>query len=306
VPKTVILSGPTGTLPVSFTYASSAGASTFQCQLDAGGWQPCPAGGISYGAVPPGNHTFSVRADLGDPAPPQRTWTQAAPTPVPGSSVPGGTILVAGQYVESPNAQYRLVMQDDGNLVLDTQGRELWSSGTVGHPGATAAFQADGNLVVYGPDGRALWSAGSDGHPGSTLTVQDDGDVVVYAPGGVAVWNTATFADTMTPGTELAAGQYLRSANAQCQLIMQADGNLVLSCGGNTLWTTATFGHPGARVAMQADGNLVVYSPANAALWSSHTDGHPGATLALEDDGSVVVYAPSHQELFARAGFIGS
>ncbi|MDQ1532147.1 MAG: pseudomonalisin, partial [Microbacteriaceae bacterium] len=193
VPRTMILSGPSGStsaLPVSFTYASSAPSAAFQCALDASAWLACPAGGISYAAVVPGSHTFRVRADLAgvvDPAPPQRTWTQVAsgtpPTGTPppallGNTVPGGTAFAAGQYLRSANGQYQLIMQGDGNLVLYTQGRALWSSGTAGHPGSTAQFQGDGNLVVYGPDGAALWNAGSVGHPGSTLALQDDGNVV--------------------------------------------------------------------------------------------------------------------------------
>ncbi len=66
------------------------------------------------------------------------------------------------------------------------------------------------------------------------------------------------------------------------------------------VWTTATSGNFGAYAVMQVDGDFVVYpgghsSPApghqTPALWSSGTFGHPGATLALLADGTTVVRA---------------
>lgn len=41
---------------------------------------------------------------------------------------------------------------------------------------------------------------------------------------------------------------------------------------------------------MQTDGNLVLYAPYETALWSSVTGGHPGAYLAVQNDGNLVVY----------------
>lgn len=50
-------------------------------------------------------------------------------------------------------------MQNDGNFVVyDAGGVALWSTGTVGNPGARLAIQDDGNLVVYRADGQALWA----------------------------------------------------------------------------------------------------------------------------------------------------
>lgn len=69
-------------------------------------------------------------------------------------------------------ATYGLLMQGDGNLVLEllphgyAQLKDripLWSSGTTGHPGAYAVSQGDGNLVVYAPGHRPLWSSNTAG-----------------------------------------------------------------------------------------------------------------------------------------------
>ena len=41
---------------------------------------------------------------------------------------------------------------------------------------------------------------------------------------------------------------------------------------------------------MQSDGNLVTYEFGGKSTWASHTSGRPGAYLAVQDDGNVVVY----------------
>jgi hypothetical protein len=76
-------------------------------------------------------------------------------------------------------------------------------------------------------------------------------------------------------------------------LVMQGDGNLVLSQGSRALWATMTNGRGGAAATMQGDGNFVVYTAGGAALWHTHTYRFPGAWLAVQNDGNVVVYSGS-------------
>ena len=62
VPDTTITAGPSGTVAstsATFTYTSTEAGSTFQCQIDGGGFGACPA---SYTGLGQGSHTFSVRA----------------------------------------------------------------------------------------------------------------------------------------------------------------------------------------------------------------------------------------------------
>lgn len=81
-PETTIESGPSGTVDTrsaSFTYSSSESGSTFECRLDDGDFEPCPADGSSHTGLADGEHTFHVRAtDAGDNTdltPASRTWT---------------------------------------------------------------------------------------------------------------------------------------------------------------------------------------------------------------------------------------
>jgi hypothetical protein len=43
---------------------------------------------------------------------------------------------------------------------------------------------------------------------------------------------------------------------------------------------------------MQTDGNLVLYGYSHEPVWASNTQGNPGAFLAVQDDGNVVIYRP--------------
>jgi Putative amidase domain len=100
-----------------------------------------------------------------------------------------GETLGSGASLTSPNFDYTLVMQPDGNLVeYSPGGLAIWSSGTVGNPGAVLKDQGDGNIVLIAPGNVPIWSTRTVGQPQTALLLQNDGNVVVYAEGNVAVW----------------------------------------------------------------------------------------------------------------------
>lgn len=99
-PDTLLLSGPSGTVPSSsatFEFSSEPG-STFQCKLDGGLYEPCSSPKV-YTSLPVGLHTFQVRAIDGignvDQSPAIRSWTVqqntpptiTSPKPAPGSVI---------------------------------------------------------------------------------------------------------------------------------------------------------------------------------------------------------------------------
>jgi hypothetical protein len=104
--------------------------------------------------------------------------------------------------------------------------------------------------------------------------------------------------DTLNAGDSLAMGSQLRSANGAYSLVMQSDGNLVLYQGtpsaSSAVWATGTWSQPATwrptRADMQGDGNFVLYNPTGFASWATGTHNHPGARLVLQDDRNVVVY----------------
>lgn len=86
-------------------------------------------------------------------------------------------------------------------------------------------------------------------------------------------------------------------------LLFTNEGNLELhSPAGSKLWESRTSGRGAGKLAMQADGNLVIYDRALAKpLWSTNTSGHRGAFLAVQEDGNVVIYTPDRKPLWSTA-----
>lgn len=95
---------------------------------------------------------------------------------------------------------------------------------------------------------------------------------------------------TLTSGARLNVGQNAYSPDGRLKLAMQSDGNLVLynKESGTALWSAGTKG--GSFAVMQGDGNLVVYNTNGHAEWNSGTHGNSGASLALQNDGNMVIY----------------
>lgn len=87
-------------------------------------------------------------------------------------------------------------------------------------------------------------------------------------------------------------GDKLTSQNGKYYLTYQSDGNLVLytTISNRALWATNTNGRSAYRVAMQTDGNFMVYSAPNTAIWKTNTLDKQ-AVLILQDDGNLVIYS---------------
>jgi hypothetical protein len=52
------------------------------------------------------------------------------------------------------------------------------------------------------------------------------------------------------------------------------------------VWETGTLAE---KLAMQGDGNLVVYAAGDEPVWASNTDGNPNALLCLDSEGSMSI-----------------
>jgi hypothetical protein len=100
-PETSITYGPVSTYAntARFEFTSDEDGGTFSCRLDAGAWGVCFSPS-HYSALPPGPHTFSVRATdpagNTDPSPAPWSWTVLDPPSTTSdlSAAPGATGLV--------------------------------------------------------------------------------------------------------------------------------------------------------------------------------------------------------------------
>lgn len=97
-----------------------------------------------------------------------------------------GEELFVEEDLWSPNGQFRLLYQSDGNLVLYGPYGPVWDTGTFGLPNRLA-MQGDGNLVIYDGYWNAVWASGTVS-PGAWMALSDDGFIVVYSSSGSALW----------------------------------------------------------------------------------------------------------------------
>ncbi|GAA3754538.1 CHAP domain-containing protein [Salinactinospora qingdaonensis] len=229
-------------------------------------------------------------------------------------AVPRGPQLVAGQqlhsdeYLVSDNGHSVLKMQPDGNLVLYGPGFQVkWKTSTEGNPGSYLGVQGDGNVVLYRPDGTPLWATNTSDI--TRFVVQSDGNLVGYDNGGNAEWASDTVdspdyshsGHRLVTGQQLHAGSYLRSQDRRYYVLMQADGNLVVySPGYRVLWASNTDGQ-GSRntfLGVQSDGNVVVYRENHGpALWATNPRGI--TRFVIQDDGNLVGYDSSDNATWA-------
>jgi len=159
-----------------------------------------------------------------------------------------GTTLTTNESVRSPNGQYVLVVQSDGNLVFYKGGSARWASNTEGQQGVFLAAQADGNVVLYNAAHAALWATGTNGQGASSLAVQDDGKVAVYKGGTflgtVVKTDTGGGVANIRNGPSLSAG-IVRTAKNYAPLTIRcySTGSSVTGKYGTTsLWNQLTDG----------------------------------------------------------------
>jgi len=215
------------------------------------------------------------------------------------SELPAGHQLGSDQQLTSPNGSFRLVMQHDGNVVLYGPLGVMWNSGTWGSGADVLAMQTDGNLVAYAPGPRAVWFTDTYGSGAVRLVLQDDGNAVLYRADDVAVWGTNTWVpgNMLVTGQQLGVGASLVSSSGAYRLAMQGDGNIVVYGPNGAAWASWTF-VPGTVLVLQTDGNLVAYAGSRA-VWFTGTDGSGAKRLVMQDDGNLVLYTKDHRVIWA-------
>ncbi|WP_144393352.1 hypothetical protein [Pleionea sediminis] len=112
--------------------------------------------------------------------------------------------LSPNEYIESLNGNFRLQLQNDGNLVLRNvyTTQALWSSSTQQTNGIRLTLQGDGNLVLYTPENVPLWDSKTNGQTVTDLSLTNSGSLVLYNGSSVirAIY-TAQSKDTVDSST---------------------------------------------------------------------------------------------------------
>lgn len=94
----------------------------------------------------------------------------------------------------SPNILYKLIYQDDGNLVIVkvSTGKQLWSTAIKEKdvkPGK-ATMHHDGNLILYDANSKIYWSSGSNrkGSGPYRMEMQNDGNAAIFDSKNNKIW----------------------------------------------------------------------------------------------------------------------
>ena len=246
------------------------------------------------------DHGYTFVDLLGRTGPPGSCGPSTTGFGAPPSTVlRSGRALASGSSMTSPGLQYRLVMQREGDLVLEALGsRPLWSSRTSG-AGATLVMREDGDLAVISRAGDTLWHSRTAGSPGAWLEMRADGDLSVASKSGER-WSSHTTQSTLTPGERLEPGWYLESPNMACRLLMQPGGSLSLFSGSRRLlWSSDTSDAPGAFAVLERNGAFEIVPARGEPVFSLGTQGNPGAVLTLARPTQILVRSRSGRILWS-------
>ncbi|MBA8989555.1 murein DD-endopeptidase MepM/ murein hydrolase activator NlpD [Curtobacterium pusillum] len=219
----------------------------------------------------------------------------AAAAAVYTGSAPAGTTLEPGDSVTSPNGQFRLVMQGDGNLVEYGIGNAvLWASNTPGQSGAVAVIGRNRALDLMRNGKRVARWASAGTTQSTRFDVRGDGTMALFA-GSSAIVNWTSYQDRVPAGNVILPGTTLRADQSNARtLTMMGNGMLVQRLNGAVAWlTTTTIRNYNAYASVQKDGNLVVYSAQGKALWATNTSRAGGGQLLVQVDNNVVLYGKS-------------
>ncbi|MDR0960664.1 MAG: hypothetical protein LBM23_10070 [Propionibacteriaceae bacterium] len=103
----------------------------------------------------------------------------------------------------------------------------------------------------------------------------------------------------------LKVGQQLVSPNRLYRMVMQPDGNLVISSSCGPIWSSGTSGSGGDRAVFQADGNFGIYAGTKS-VFHTATNGLSATRLGLQNDGNLGIYTSSGRAVWgALNGYLG-
>jgi hypothetical protein len=209
----------------------------------------------------------------------------------------GNLVLYTGEdfakaiWASGTNDAYALFQQDNGNWqVVARDGGWRWRTQTWDNGGARMIVQDDGNLVVRTADNaRLLWESrtvsclpaekgvgtvsGDFGTLGTLVGARVCTNEYVTSPNG-------KFRLTMKPDGDLVLGTgqnfatviWNTGANGAYALFQQGNGNWQTENKDGWRWRTQTWDNGGARMIVQDDGNLVVRTADNARLlWETRS-----------------------------------
>ena len=240
--------------------------------------------------------TVTTACDAQGPATGAPTITSAPATASALPALPAKSVLDKGQSIQdgatlgSPNGQFTLNMQTDGNLVALMWPKPYWALGTHSE-GAKLQMQTDGNLVMYSKNGGVVWASGTYDPSGGRLILQDDGNLVLDGYSKGLMWSPNAVPTRLYANQKLVGNQdhTIYSPDRRYKLTMQHDGNVVAYDRTTAIWSKHG-AKANATLEMQTDANLVLYDSTHTAIWATNKFGSSSSYLEAQNDGNFVVY----------------
>lgn len=109
------------------------------------------------------------------------------------SKLQSGESLLAGQSITSPDGNFQLTIEPNGNVVMRGAGSSslpLWDTDTDGYPGGRLTMTNAGNLAVV-HRGAVVWETGTAGGAASAK-LRNDANLVVLSHAGDFLWDRRT------------------------------------------------------------------------------------------------------------------
>jgi hypothetical protein len=122
----------------------------------------------------------------------KRSDTRGQPEPEPnymtkGSELKTGQRLVQGEQLVSPNQEWNLRYQPDGNLVItdtDFRNKQIYDATNKLHTPGYAVMQEDGNFVIYDSNQIPVWASNTAGRRVDALKLTNYGTVILQRDNG--------------------------------------------------------------------------------------------------------------------------
>ncbi|MFO0737123.1 MAG: hypothetical protein U0270_14640 [Labilithrix sp.] len=162
-------------------------------------------------------------------------------------------------------------------------------------------------VVKITPENACVHAVVSGALPNHNQTARDIADSQVFkdfnCPTQIPEPLPAARCGRLDPNTGLMPGEAVSSCSNSHSLVMQNDGNFVLynNRTGRATWNTHTVsGGLDHKAIMRANGQLGVFNTTDTnSVFMTPETGSPGAWLAVQDDGNVVIYSKEGRAVWA-------
>ncbi|KAK0130851.1 Mannose-specific lectin [Merluccius polli] len=141
-------------------------------------------------------------------------------------------LWATGSYNKEPSDRVRLTLTNDGQLVIDSDGKKVWNYLSTDqelrkgdflmseNSEYKACFKDDGNFVIY--KWAEIWGTKTNVTHPHRLLLQKDTNLVIYDTGMKPLW---------------ASGSYNKEPSDRVRLTLTNDGQLEIDSDGEKVWS---------------------------------------------------------------------